>query len=76
MTLLECIILPSVCKDYSCTYDISRSALNQSVTCVESVVVTAYCVSLHSLGDNKISDAGCIKLFDALIECRSLQVLK
>ena len=37
---------------------------------------TAYCVSLHSVGANQISDSGCITLCNVLQKCTELQVLK
>ena len=45
-----------------------------STWCVESVVVTEYSVSLHSLGGNKISD--CSSLCGALQECKELRTLR
>ena len=39
-------------------------------------VVTTYCVYLHSLDGNEISDPGCIKLCNALQECQNLQRLQ
>ena len=40
------------------------------------IVVTEYCVSLHSLDANKFGDVGCTVLGAALKLCRNLQVLR
>ena len=81
MTHLKCNLFLPQCvmnihiKEYCCMI-FQVLYLTSRTWCVESVVMTAYCVSLHSLADNRISDSGCIKLFDALNECQNLQVLK
>ena len=56
--------------------DISSTVFHQSVHDVLSVVVTEYCVSLHSLDRNSITDDGCSVLCAALKECKKLQFLK
>ena len=40
------------------------------------IVVTEYCVSLHSLYGNQFTDVGCTALGAALKDCGKLQVLK
>ena len=50
--------------------------LDQLICLRVYVVVTQYCVSLHSLISNQIADGGCARLSAALEQCRELQVLE
>jgi len=43
---------------------------------IESVVLTSYHVSFHSLDNNVIKDGGCIAICKSLEGCKQLQVLK